>query len=164
MKLYDETSHRSRARLRQNVRGLDDDLRDGSDDPLRITPASAPTKRTIPYCSGRLARSRRCAKLHQQRSGASAPPRPASVMLLCIFFMNLLSASTSYVRRRPYPSIRSQSTKVGSYATSQAFWCTRTLEEHDGARFAEGPACRRPCNGIKRRLLAMPTRARRRVF
>ena len=88
--------------------------------------------------------SRRCAKLHQQRSGASAPPRPASVMLLCILFMNLLSASTSYVRRRPYPSIRSQSTKVGSYATSQAFWCTRTLEEHNGARFAEGPECRRP--------------------
>ena len=57
MKLYDKTSHRSRARLRQNVRGLDDDLRDDSDDPLRITPASAPTKRTIPYCSGHLVRS-----------------------------------------------------------------------------------------------------------
>ena len=57
MQLYDKTSHRSRARLRQNVRGLDDDLGDGSDEPLRITPASAPTKRTIPYCSGRLIRS-----------------------------------------------------------------------------------------------------------
>ena len=57
MKLYDETSHRSRARLRQNVRGLDDDLGDGSDEPLRITPASASTKRTIPASAGRLARS-----------------------------------------------------------------------------------------------------------
>ena len=84
------------------------------------------------------------AKLRQQRSGASAPPRPTSVMLLCICFINHLSMFTSYVRRRPFPPIRSQSTKVGSYATSQAFWCTRTLEEHDGARFAEGPACRRP--------------------
>ena len=57
MQLYDKTSHRSRARLRQNVRGLDDDLRDGSDDPLRITPASASSNRTIPYCLGSLARS-----------------------------------------------------------------------------------------------------------
>ena len=84
------------------------------------------------------------AKRRQQRSGASASPRASFVMVLCICFMNLLSMFTSYVRRRPYPSIRSQSTKVGSYATSQAFWCTRTLEEHDGARFAEGPECRRP--------------------
>ena len=109
-------------------------------------------------------RLQRFSTRRSRRAGSSASPRASFVMLLCISFMNLLSMFTSYVRRRPYPSIRSQSTKVGSYATSQAFWWTRTFEEHDGVRFAEGPACRRPSNVIKRRLLVMPMRARRRLF
>ena len=126
---------------------------------------SAPTKRKFPTAPGRLelagisTQARKTASTTVWGLGVSASVfRDASVHFFYESSVHVhVMSDVVHIRQ----SDSQWKLRVGSCATSQAFWWTRTFEEHDGVRFAEGRRVGGRATSSKRRLLVMPMRARR---